>query len=189
MKNIIRGSLMLILLTLSTASKPATAAVANDISLDGIWNFIPDPAATLKIGTLPSGATVRPINVPGSWQSEFTDLRDYSGVAWYWRSITLAVPPAGQVVLLRFGAVDYLAEVYFNGQKVGSHEGGYLPFEFDVTPLVRAGENQIAVRVVDSGAKPNEVVEGIKYSEIPHGKQNWYVQTSGLWQSAELDYR
>lgn len=189
MKNIIRGSLILIFLAVCAASKPATAAVVNDLSLDGTWNFIPDPAANINVNAFPSGATVRPINVPGSWQSEFSDLRDYAGVAWYWRSITLAAPPAGQVALLRFGAVDYRADVYVNGQKVGSHEGGYLPFEFDVTQLIHAGENQIAVRVVDPGAKPNEVVEGIKYSEIPHGKQNWYVQTSGLWQSVEIDYR
>ena len=52
-----------------------------------------------------------------------------------------------------------------------------------------SGENQVAVRVVDPGAKPDDLVEGINYAEIPHGKQNWYVQTSGLWQSVELDYR
>jgi hypothetical protein len=189
MKTLVRGSMILLLLAVCAASKPATATVANDLSLNGIWSFIPDPAANIKINSLPSGPTVRPINVPGSWQSAFADLRDYAGVAWYWRSITLAAPPAGQVALLRFEAVDYLADVYVNGQRVGSHEGGYLPFEFDVTLLVHAGENQIAVRVVDPGAKPNEIVEGIKYAEIPHGKQNWYVQTSGLWQSVELDFR
>ena len=73
--------------------------------------------------------------------------------------------------------------------RAGSHEGGYLPFEIDATSLLHAGENQVAVRVADPGAKPHEVVEGIRYAEIPHGKQNWYVQTSGLWQSVELDYR
>lgn len=167
---------------------PAGAA-AKDVSLDGTWSFIPDPSAAVKAGNFPTGSAVRPINVPGSWQAEFADLRDYAGVAWYWRSVTLRATPAGQVALLKFGAVDYLAEVYVNGQKAGAHEGGYLPFQFDVTSLIHAGENQIAVRVVDPGAKPDEVVEGIHYAEIPHGKQNWYVQTSGLWQSVSLDYR
>src|SRR5439155_15727505 len=50
------------------------------------------------------------------------------------------------------------------------------------------GENQLAVRVVDPGAKPDEVA-GIKYAEIPHGKQNWYVQTSGLWQGVEIEVK
>jgi hypothetical protein len=90
--------------------------------------------------------------------------------------------------LLRFAAVDYLADVYVNGQKVGRHEGGYLPFEFDITSLLHAGENQIAVRVADPGAKP-DVVEGTNYAEIPHGKQSWYVQTSGLWQNVEIQIR
>ncbi len=167
---------------------PLQADAGITVSLNGDWRFLPDPAAALKVGDLASASNTRAIRVPSSWQSQFVDLRDYAGVAWYWRSLTLDPPAPDQVVLLRFGAVDYSAEVYFNGQKVGAHEGGYLPFDFDVTTLVRAGENQIAVRVVDPGAKPDEV-EGIKYAEIPHGKQNWYVETSGLWQGVELDIR
>src|SRR5205807_8120349 len=48
-----------------------------------------------------------------------------------------------------------------------------------ISSLLHLGENQLAVRVADPGAKPDDV-EGIQYAEIPHGKQNWYVQTSGL---------
>jgi hypothetical protein len=75
-----------------------------------------------------------------------------------------------------------------NGQKAGSHDGGYLPFEFDVTRLLEPGKNGIAVRVADASQLMKEV-EGIKYEEIPHGKQNWYVETSGLWQDVLLDIR
>ncbi len=189
MRTIVPHSFIFFFLFTFAASTPAIAATATDISLDGVWSFVPDQTGAMKIGDFPTGPVVRPIQVPGSWQAQFPDMRDYAGVAWYWRSVALNPLVAGQVALLRFGAVDYLAEVYVNGQKVGTHEGGYLPFEFDVTSFVRMGENEIAVRVVDPGAKPNEVVEGIKYTEIPHGKQNWYVQTSGLWQSVELDYR
>jgi len=156
--------------------------------LNRYWNFVTDPAGSLKVNDLASVEKVRQALVPGSWQSEFDDLRDYAGVAWYWTSFTLAPLAAGQIALVRFGAVDYRAEVYFNGQKLGSHEGGYLPVEFDVTSLLHPGENQLAVRVADPGAKPDEV-EGIKYAEIPHGKQNWYVQTSGPWQGVELEVR
>ncbi len=163
-------------------------ALARTISLNGDWNFVADPTGSLKVEELASLPNIRPTRVPSSWQSQFTDLRDYAGVAWYWRSLIYNEPTSGRVMLLRFGAVDYQVEVYFNGHNVGSHEGGYLPFEFDVTRLVKVGENQIAVRVVDPGADPSEV-EGIKYAEIPHGKQSWYVQTSGLWQGVELDLR
>jgi beta-galactosidase/beta-glucuronidase len=168
----------------------ASAADGRAISLNGDWNFVADPTGAMKITDLASAQNVRPTRIPSSWQQQFEDLRDYAGVAWYWRTLTLDTRPnsSQQVALLRFGAVDYLAEVYVNGQKVGSHEGGYLPFDFDVTSVIRSGENEIAVRVVDPGASVKEV-EGIKYAEIPHGKQNWYVQTSGLWQDVGLSVR
>ena len=157
-------------------------------SLNGNWNLVVDPTGGLKVQDLASAPNLRLTRLPSSWQSQFADLRDYAGVGWYWRSVKADPPAAGKVALLRFGAVDYRAEVYVNGHRVGSHEGGYLPFEFDMTSLLHPGENQIAVRVTDPGAQPAEV-EGIKYAEIPHGKQNWYVQASGLWQGVELDIR
>jgi len=163
-------------------------AGATTLSLDGDWQFLADPSGAFTVQQLTPAQFVRAARVPSSWQSQFADLRDYAGVAWYWRDVNLPFPPPGQVALLRFGAVDYRAEVYVNGQKVGAHEGGYTPFEFDITSLLRSGANRIAVRVVDPGANPR-VVEGIDYAEIPHGKQSWYVQTSGLWQSVEVQIR
>lgn len=174
------------LLLLTATVKPASVSI---VSLDGDWHFLADPGGTLDVQKLASAPNVRPTRIPSSWQSQFDDLRDYAGVAWYWRTITVAPPAADQVALLRFGAVDYSAQVFVNGQKAGSHEGGYLPFEIDVTSLLHSGENQVAVRVADPGAKPHDLVEGINYAEIPHGKQSWYVQNSGLWQSVGLDYR
>jgi hypothetical protein len=158
------------------------------VSLNGDWHFVADPSGTLKVSDLATVPNVRPTRVPSSWQSQFADLRNYAGVAWYWRTLSLEALAPGQVALLRFGAVDYQADIYVNGQKVGSHEGGYLPFAFDVTALLRTGENQFAARVVDPGGDRTEV-EGIRYAEIPHGKQNWYVQTSGLWQDVALEIR
>ncbi len=175
------------LLTSAFLAAPRSAPTAT-MSLDGDWNFVPDPEYQIGVGQLATAGGVRTARVPGSWQSEFADLRDYAGVAWYWRTVKIDPPAPGHVVLLRFGAVDYRADVFVNGQSVGTHEGGYLPFEFDITPRLRPGENQIALRVVDPGAKLRQV-EGIDYAQIPHGKQNWYVQTSGPWQSVELDVR
>ena len=79
-----------------------------------------------------------------------------------------------------FGAVDYLAEVWFNNVRVGEHEGGYLPFEFDVTQAARPGPNTITVRVADPLAD---------FKEVPHGKQSWYGPLSGLWQSVWIERR
>lgn len=167
----------------------STCAVAQQrSSLDGNWNFVADPGGKLSVADLSAASGARTAQIPGSWQSEFADLRDFAGVAWYWRTFAAPALAAGHCLLIRFGAVDYKATVYVNGQKAGEHEGGYLPFEIDATPFLRTGENQLALRVVDPGAKPAEV-EGIRYAEIPHGKQDWYVQTSGPWQSVELEDR
>lgn len=181
---------VLLLILFGFTAWPARAAEGHGISLNGDWNFLADPTGAMKITDLASAQNVRPTRIPSSWQEQFADLRDYAGVAWYWRTLKLDTRPnsSQQVALLRFGAVDYLADVYVNGQKVGSHEGGYLPFEFDVSQQLITGDNQIAVRVVDPGPTVKEV-EGIKYAEIPHGKQNWYVQTSGLWQEVALEIR
>ena len=77
----------------------------------------------------------RPTKVPWVIQDIFPD---YHGVAWYWREFDApANPHRGGRYLMRFEAVDYLAEVWVNGQRVGSHEGGDTPFELDVTDALR----------------------------------------------------
>jgi beta-galactosidase/beta-glucuronidase len=165
-------ALVLVLSLSAFAKAPAgTGHGIRTIPLNGAWSFLPDPSGSLKAQDLASAKDTRWLEVPGSWQSQFADLRDYAGVAWYWRTVQVEVPKPGQVALLRFGAVDYRAEVYVNGKRAGSHDGGYLPFEFDVTSLLQPGDNQVAVRVVDPGLKPRQV-EGIRYAEIPHGKQD-----------------
>jgi hypothetical protein len=76
------------------------------------------------------------------------EYADYAGIAWYRRQLTLP-PIAGEAqVRLRFGAIFYLAQVWWNGVYLGEHEGGYTPFEFDVSGLARPGAaNVLAVRV------------------------------------------
>src|SRR3990172_12191098 len=96
-------NLLFLLLTGWTAAV-AWAAGGQTISLNGDWHFVADPAGTLKVADLASVPNIRPTRVPSSWQAQFADLRDYAGVAWYWRTARLESPAAGQVVLLRFGA-------------------------------------------------------------------------------------
>lgn len=171
------------LLVLATAS-----AAAQTVSLDGEWHFVPDRAGSLSVDSLTSLPNARVTHVPGSWQEQFSDLRDYAGIAWYWRTVNAGSLPNHKRAWLRFDAVDYRSTVYVNGKRAGTHDGGYLPFEIDVTPFWRRGLNRIALQVVDPGAD-RSVVEGIDYAQIPHGKQNWYVQTSGPWQSVKLEYK
>lgn len=156
-------------------------------SLDGTWHFCFDPTGELAVDAIDSWRTAE---VPMPWQAQFADLRHSAGVGWYRRTITLTAPPneAAEAAILHFGAVDYFAEVWVNGARAGEHEGGYLPFALDVTTLLRAGDNELLVRVTDptddASRWPN-----FTFGEIPHGKQSWYGQISGIWQSVWLETR
>jgi len=96
------------------------------------------------------------VHLPGSWIGHAAEMRYYQGLVWYQRSFDAVKPAPGTRVFLRFGAADYTADVYLNGQKVGSHKGGFTPFAFDVTELLRAGSNQITVGV-DSARTDDDV--------------------------------
>ncbi len=120
------------------------------INLAGIWDFCFDPG---NIGAQTNWANgfsdARPIAVPASWNDQFAEGRDYLGGAWYQTrfDLPLGFDVARQNIFLRFGSVNYFAEVWLNGARVGSHEGGHLPFEFDVTTLLRREANALVVRV------------------------------------------
>lgn len=88
-----------------------------------------------------------------------------------------------QRVLLHFGAVDQIAEVWVNDECAGKHEGGYLPFSFDITELIKGKiENKLVVKVTDTLSK-----------QYPYGKQckkrggMWYTPVSGIWQNVWLE--
>lgn len=154
------------------------------IALDGQWEFAVDPEAALgptDIHHVPR----RSIHVPGPWQAQYPDLRQYSGVAWYVRRFSSAALAADQTAFFCFGAVDYHATVWLNGQLLGEHEGGYLPFELPAGAALRPGENELVVRVIDSATNAGP----FPFAEIPHGKQSWYGPIGGIWQSVRLEVR
>jgi hypothetical protein len=169
-----------------------TAGTRYRLPLDGEWEFAVDPDRSLSPATL-AAAELRRIRVPGPWQAQFADLRDYTGVAWYRHRFRWTEPedPAGTDVvhLLRFGAVDYFATVWLNGVLVGEHEGGYLPFELPVTSVLRHdGDNELVVKVIDPGSDADADL-GFPFAEVPHGKQSWYGPIGGIWQSVHLERR
>jgi beta-glucuronidase len=86
------------------------------------------------------------VDLPGSWNKPNTELRYYDGLMWYQRSFN-AEATGDRRAFLRFEAVNYHAVVYLNGQRVGEHRGGFTPFTFEVTQLLRTGSNQITVGV------------------------------------------
>ncbi len=154
------------------------------LSLDGLWQFQIDPTAQSAVDDITDW---RDSQVPMPIQAQFDDLRDYSGVSYYRRTFDVNSTPDG-VAILHFGAVDYFATVWLNGQEVGAHEGGYLPFEFDVTSILRAGSNEIVVRVSDPD-DDSERWPNAPFREVPHGKQSWYGPIGGLWQSVWIEMR
>src|SRR5690349_13366426 len=85
---------LLCMLMFAVSARPASVST---ISLDGGWHFLADPDASLEPQKLAAAANIRPTRIPSSWQSQFSDLRDYAGVAWYWRTISAAPPAADQV--------------------------------------------------------------------------------------------
>ena len=170
----------------AAAALDAAPLLAESTSLDGIWSFAVDSTGAFTAETVADRAAWRPVTVPAGWQSQFEDLRDYQGVAWYRREVDVKRPPAQHVALLRFGAVDYRTDVYLNRRLLTTHEGGYTPFEVPCGDALRDGTNEILLRVMDP-TWHGSGTEGINYMHIPHGKQSWYVQTSGPWQSVSLE--
>lgn len=86
------------------------------------------------------------VSLPSSWLTHAAELRHYQGLMWYQRDFAAPAVRRGRY-FLRFGAANYSTIVYLNGQEVGRHEGGFTPFAFDVTRLLRDGSNQITVGV------------------------------------------
>lgn len=84
--------------------------------------------------------------LPSSWLTQAPELRYYQGLMWYQRTFPAPAERKGRY-FLRFGAANYSTTVYLNGQPLGRHEGGFTPFAFEVTKLLRSGDNQITVGV------------------------------------------
>lgn len=88
----------------------------------------------------------RPVTVPYCWPVH-SAYRDYTGTALFQHDFVAPLVPKDSVVRLRFDGVFYRADVWLNGVRLGEHEGGYTPFEFDVTSILRAGKNVLVVEV------------------------------------------
>jgi beta-glucuronidase len=91
------------------------------------------------------------LNVPGDWNTQRESLLFYEGTVWYKQSFDYE-KPAQNRLFLHFGAANYQADVYLNGEPLGHHEGGFTPFDFEITGQLRSKDNFIVVRVNDSRA-------------------------------------
>src|SRR3569833_1278476 len=139
----------------------------NTTLLNGKWQTIIDPfdsgigwRAVYKDGK-PTGKNDfleysfdddHTLNVPGDFNSQMPELKWYESTVWYKKAFNYA-PDNNQRLFIHFGAANYIADVFLNGKKLGHHEGGFTPFQFEITNLVKPGENAILLRVNNARVK------------------------------------
>jgi hypothetical protein len=157
------------------------------LSLDGAWQIVFDHKNEGRVArwyqqqTFESLPSKRTIQVPSCWE---TIEKDYEGAAWYGLRFRVPASWKGKLIRLRFGAVNYRAEIWVNDQPAGFHEGGYTPFELTIGDLLRpAEENFIAVRALGPVLTTDTTLDGIGPNETPHWRG---AITGGIWQSVEL---
>ncbi|MEK5280414.1 MULTISPECIES: glycoside hydrolase family 2 protein [Paenibacillus] len=152
------------------------------MNLNGQWSFNFDPnneGMKALWYSNPEIAYDSMITVPFSWVSPLSGIGcDQQGIGWYRRTVNGQAIDQQTRLFLRFGAVDYSCDVWINGEHVGSHQGGYGSFEFDVTPYWAANsENNIVVRAED-----------FDHAYQARGKQG-YGEIRGIWQPVWLEAR
>ena len=103
------------------------------------------------------------LNVPGDWNTQRDSLLFYEGSMWYKRSFNYTKAPQKRV-FVHFGAANYRAYVYLNGEKLGEHIGGFTPFDFEITDRLRAEGNFLVVRVNNTRGK----------DEVPTVNTDWW---------------
>ncbi|MET9930898.1 MULTISPECIES: AbfB domain-containing protein [unclassified Streptomyces] len=161
-------------------------------SLNGEWEFLNPPADASgnvdRNAAPPLGQTLpERILVPYPVESALSGImrNDNRDLMFYKRSFTVPRNWSGRRVQLHFGAVDHEATVWVNGTRVTSHKGGYDRFEVDITPQLRAGSNELVVRVYDPTDGRGEKQPVGKQTNNPGGI--FYTPTSGIWQTVWLE--
>ncbi|HWV73036.1 MAG TPA: glycoside hydrolase family 2 TIM barrel-domain containing protein [Pseudosphingobacterium sp.] len=155
----------------------------NTTSLNGNWEYIVDPYETGfynyrwqeraeddkeaywaddrqqgKLDLKEFGYTAKnSLRVPGDWNSQEAKFLFYEGTVWYAKRFNYPKLAMGNRLFLYFGAVNYEAHVYLNGKKLGSHKGGFSPFNFEVPAnLLKTTDNFLVVKV-DNKRKKDEI--------------------------------
>lgn len=157
------------------------------VNLNGKWEFEIDNNFTGFKRDLLNNKLKQEIIVPFCPESELSlvNHKDFIYACWYKRKFNIDEEQMKKRITINFGAVDYLAVVYINGKRVGSHSGGSTPFKFSINDFVIIGENEVTVYVEDN-TKDN----------IPSGKQSsklnsygcFYTRVTGIWQTVYLEF-
>jgi len=177
--------LWLFLSSFALGANPSSNLIANiparsTMSLNGAWHAIVDPYENgvgsgffrdakpkTKSDRVEYSFDLAPVlNVPGDWNTQREPLMFYEGPVWYRREFSYHKRP-GTRVFVYFGAANYRSTVYLNGEKLGEHEGGFTPFNFEATALLRDCGNFLIVEV--NNARRAESVPALKYDWWNYG--------------------
>ena len=153
------------------------------MNLNGLWQYTILPKSQESIPAAFAGKILVPFAVESALSGVGKTVGKDS-VLWYERSLIIPANFKRKNILLQFGAVDWLCDVYVNGKAVGTHQGGYDPFSFDITAaLNKKGAQKIAIRVwdpSDDGPQPRG-----KQVKNPNGI--WYTPVTGIWQTVWIE--
>ncbi len=150
------------------------------INLNGTWQFRFDPEDVGQRERWFEGNEAFPLSilVPFPWGSPLSGVSNDADVAWYARTIETPPDWNGRRVFLVIGASDWLTTAWLDGQELGTHQGGYTPFEFEITPYLKPGQTQrLVIRVDDT-----------EHDFKLEGKQG-YGAAKGIWQTPYLEVR
>lgn len=150
-------------------------------NLNGLWDYAITPVEAESFSA--EGKILVPFAVESSLSGVGRRITKENSL-WYERTFTVPSKWKGKNIILHFGGVDWKAEVFVNGQRLGEHKGGYDPFSFDITPyLKKSGKQTLTVKVFDA------TDNGMQ----PRGKQCiinsaiWYTPVSGIWQTVWME--
>lgn len=194
----------LLLLTWAAAEVPPSSLITNTpgrttVNLDGAWHAIVDPYENgvgsgffrdekprSKSDRVEYSFDLSPVlNVPGDWNTQSEGLMFYEGPVWYRREFSYHKRP-GTRIFVYFGAANYRAAVYLNGEKLGEHEGGFTPFNFEVTSSLRDGGNFLIVEV--NNARRSNGVPALKFDWWSYGGITRDVELVEVPQTFIQDY-
>lgn len=147
---------------------PRPAAVQGtrtlQVNLGGTWNFVVQPAPRFWAQKTASPASTGAIQVPGEWAMQgYTVPR--GGAAGYWRTVQIPGDWQAKRIKLKCDAAFSLAELWVNGKKVGQYEGGFTPFEFDITDAVEAGKSAVIALRIHQDTMAADLSSMINYAQ------------------------
>ena len=158
------------------------------LNLNGEWDFEIDNAKSgVERELFKAEKLENKITVPFCPESELSGInnKDFMECVWYRKNIEIPSNWNGKNIILHFGAVDYHAIVYVNGEKVCEHKGGYTPFSVDITEKLKDSGNYISLCAYDYLRSHNQ--PGGKQSGRLKSYSCYYTRTTGIWQTVWLE--